>query len=168
LDRRLLQTNNDDDEDDDEDAKARRLINARGLALIKLGLSISLDELAIGFGLGVGSRLTQSSALMVAIAIQTLLVSQLGLSLGARISEHFRERLERLAAPALICLGVSQLAEALIRIGLLTALDVDLTALGIGLLILAARPLRRTRPTTPPQTPRPPATLPSAPHSLNL
>ncbi|MFY9808265.1 MAG: manganese efflux pump [Pseudonocardiaceae bacterium] len=148
------QTNNEDDEDDDEVAKARQLISARGLALIGLGLSISLDELAIGFGLGVGSHLTQATALVAAVAIQTLLVAQLGLSLGTRISEHFRHRIERLAAPALICLGVSQLAEALIRIGLLTALDVNLTALGIGLLILAARPIRRRRPTTPPHTPR--------------
>ncbi|MGH3609526.1 MAG: manganese efflux pump [Pseudonocardiaceae bacterium] len=148
------QTNN----EDDEAAKARQLINARGLALIGLGLSISLDELAIGFGLGIGSHLTQSTALVAAIAIQTVLVSQLGLSLGARISEHIRERLARLAAPALICLGVSQLAEALVRIGLLTALEVDLTALGIGLLILAACPIHHrlhARQQTPPWRPAP-------------
>ncbi len=40
------------DRDDDEIDGARRLVGASGLAVIALGVSISLDELAIGFSLG--------------------------------------------------------------------------------------------------------------------
>jgi glutamate transport system substrate-binding protein len=40
------------DDGDDEFAKARRLTNARGLAVVGLASSISLDELAIGLVLG--------------------------------------------------------------------------------------------------------------------
>jgi putative Mn2+ efflux pump MntP len=36
-------------DDKDEDEKASRLTRGRGLALIALGISISLGELAIGF-----------------------------------------------------------------------------------------------------------------------
>jgi manganese efflux pump family protein len=38
--------------DKDEDEKGSRLTTSRGLALIALGISISLDELAIGFTIG--------------------------------------------------------------------------------------------------------------------
>ena len=113
---------NDEDDDDDEVAKARRLANARGLALVGLALSISLDELAIGLGLGLGAGLTIPTTVAV-IAIQTLVVSQLGLSFGVRISEHARERIERFAGPTLVILGSYLLAEALIRISLITARD---------------------------------------------
>jgi putative Mn2+ efflux pump MntP len=37
---------------DDEEEKGARLVSAHGMALVGLGISISLDELAIGFGLG--------------------------------------------------------------------------------------------------------------------
>jgi manganese efflux pump family protein len=110
-------------DEDDEVAKARRLTSARGAALVGLALSISLDELAIGFSLGLGAGLTVPATIVAVIAIQTLVVSQLGLSFGIRISEHVRERIERLAGPMLMILGVYLLAEALIRIRLVTAGD---------------------------------------------
>jgi putative Mn2+ efflux pump MntP len=129
------------DNDDDEVAKARRLANARGLALIGLALSISLDELAIGFSLGLGTDLTIPTAMIAVIAIQTLVVSQLGLSLGVRISERLRECIERLAGPILIFLGVYLLTEAFIRIELVTARDVVI--IGIIMLILVILTIHR-------------------------
>jgi putative Mn2+ efflux pump MntP len=105
----------DADHDDDEAAKARRLINARGLTLIALALSISLDELAIGFSFGLGANLAAPITLVAVITVQTLAVSQLGLFLGARISERMRESIERIAGPILIFLGCYPLAEELIR-----------------------------------------------------
>jgi manganese efflux pump family protein len=117
------------DEDDDEVAKARRLTSARGAALVGLALSISLDELAIGFSLGLGAGLTVPATIVAVIAIQTLVVSQLGLSFGIQISEHVRERIERLAGPMLIILGVYLLAEALIRIRLVTAGDAGVASI---------------------------------------
>ncbi len=117
------------DEDDDEVAKARRLTSAHGLALVGLALSISLDELAIGFSLGLSAGLTIPATIVAVIAIQTLVVSQLGLSFGVRISEHVRERIERSAGPMLVILGVYLLAEALIRIRLVTAGDAVATSI---------------------------------------
>src|SRR5260370_33239989 len=67
-------------EDDDEQA-AGRLVATRGTAIIALGVSISLDELAIWFSLGL-VRLPLLP-LIIAIGVQALLAAQLGLSLGA-------------------------------------------------------------------------------------
>ena len=88
---------------------AGRLSSTHGFAIIALGISISLDEFAIGFSLGL-VRLPVVPVI-IAIAVVALLASQLGLALGSRISERFRERAEKLAAIALILLGAYLLAE---------------------------------------------------------
>ena len=98
--------------DDDEQA-AGRLLATRGTAVIALGVSISLDELAIGFSLGL-VRLPLIPVI-IAIGVQALLAAQLGLSLGARISEHLRERAEQVAGVALILLGGILIVERLLR-----------------------------------------------------
>jgi putative Mn2+ efflux pump MntP len=94
--------------DEDEEEKASRLTGSHGLALIGLGVSISLDELAIGVTIGL-ARLPLS-AVIVAIAVQALVAAQLGLAIGARIGERWRERAERLAGAALILLGAYLIA----------------------------------------------------------
>ncbi len=99
--------------DEGEEEKAGRVISTRGVALVALGVSISLDELAIGFGIGL-SRLPVT-AIIVAIAVQAFLAAQLGLALGARIGERWRERAERVAGIGLILLGAYLIAEQLIR-----------------------------------------------------
>jgi putative Mn2+ efflux pump MntP len=78
-----------------------------------IGLGISLDELAIGFSLGLVGL--PSVSVIVAIAVQALFAVQLGLALGAKVGEHFRENAERLAAIALIGLGIFVLVEHLTR-----------------------------------------------------
>jgi manganese efflux pump family protein len=90
-------------DDDAEEAQASRLGATRGLAVIALGISISLDEFAIGFSLGL-VRLPVVPVI-IAIGIVALAASQLGLALGSRISDRFRERAEQFAAAALIVLG---------------------------------------------------------------
>lgn len=100
------------DEDGEQDA-AGRLASAHGLTLLGLGMSVSLDELAIGFSLGL-VRLPVISV-VVAIAVQAFLAVQLGLMLGARVGERLRENAERLAALALIGLGIFLLIERLAR-----------------------------------------------------
>jgi putative Mn2+ efflux pump MntP len=126
----------DDDDDDDEAAKARRLINARGLALIGLALSISLDELAIGFSFGLGGTAAAPTTIIAVITIQALVVSQLGLCLGARISEGLRERIERIAGPILIFLGFYPLAETLLHNKLIPPRGAAITSIIV--IILAA------------------------------
>lgn len=96
-------------DDSAEGQKASRLSSTHGLAIIALGISISLDEFAIGFSLGL-VRLPVVPVI-IAIAIVALIASQLGLALGSRISERFRERAEQLAGLALILLGAYLLAE---------------------------------------------------------
>lgn len=96
-----------------EDAKASRVATSRGLALIGLGISISMDELAIGFSLGLtGLPVT---IVIAAIALQAFVAAQLGLAIGAKIAERWRERAERIAGIALIALGVYLVAEQLTR-----------------------------------------------------
>ena len=92
-----------DDDDDDEDA-VERLATGHGPALIALGLSISLDELAMGFTIGL-LHLSLWAAIVL-IGAQAFLFSQIGLRLGSRISESMRERAERLAGLVLLGLAV--------------------------------------------------------------
>ena len=99
-----------------EERRARGLLTARGLALLGLGLSVSMDELAIGFTMGL---LRLPIALVVAlIAAQAFAVSQLGLALGARVGERVREGAERLAGVVLIALAVALLAAHVLRFAL--------------------------------------------------
>jgi putative Mn2+ efflux pump MntP len=96
-----------------EGAKVRSFTDARGLALVGLGLSISLDELAIGFTLGL-SRLPVP-IVIVAIAVQAAVAAQLGLRLGARLSERSREVAEKVAGVALAALGIYLVIAQLVR-----------------------------------------------------
>ncbi len=96
---------------DDDEEKVGNLTSATGWSAVLLGLSISLDELAIGFTLG----LLRLPALLVIVLIgaQAFVLSQLGLRLGARIAPEIRENAERLAGLALTGLGVGLLIEKL-------------------------------------------------------
>ncbi|WP_424564931.1 manganese efflux pump [Trebonia sp.] len=80
-------------ETEDDEKRAARVITSRGLALITLGLSISLDELAIGFTIGLAHLAV--TTIVAAIALQALLAAQLGVAIGATIGAHWRERAEQ-------------------------------------------------------------------------
>lgn len=73
------------------------------LGAVALGVSISLDELAIGFSAGL-LRLP-IPALVIAVSAQAFIVTQIGLRLGGRVGEGMREATEKLAGLALIALG---------------------------------------------------------------
>ena len=96
-----------------EDQRLRLFERTRGLAAIVLGINISLDELAIGFTIGL-LRLPVP-IVIVLIGAQAFLVTQLGLRLGARIGEGIREGAERLAGVALAGLGLVLLVEKVLR-----------------------------------------------------
>jgi len=99
--------------DDREEERLDLLGRTRGLAAIGLGISISTDELAIGFTIG----LLRFSILLilVLIGIQTFVATQLGIRLGARLGERIREGAERLAGVALAALGLILLVEKLVH-----------------------------------------------------
>ena len=99
--------------DDGESAKVSTLARIHGLAIIGLGISISLDELAIGFSIGL-LRLPLAWAIVL-IAAQAFVAAQLGMRLGGRIEARFREHVEQAAGVALIALGMAFLVERLAR-----------------------------------------------------
>ncbi len=94
--------------DADEDEKLGRL---GGFSALLVGVSVSLDELAIGFTLG----LLRLPALLVVglIGAQAFVLSQLGLRLGGRLGSRVTETAERLAGGALAALGAGLLIEKL-------------------------------------------------------
>jgi putative Mn2+ efflux pump MntP len=101
--------------DDDEAERVGLLARTRGLAAIGLGISISLDELAIGFTVGL---LRFPVLLVIAlIGVQTLIVTQAGLRLGSRLGEAVRERAEQLAGLVLAILGVVLLIQRIVSGG---------------------------------------------------
>ena len=95
-----------------EGEKVASLSSRSGLALIGLGLSISIDELAMGFTIGL-LHLSIIAAVIL-IGAQAFLVAQLGLRLGSRLGEAAREWAERLAGIALLGLGALILVEQLV------------------------------------------------------
>ena len=96
----------------DEATRVGLLARTRGAAAIGLGISISLDELAIGFTLGL--LRFPVVLVVVLIGVQTLVITQAGLRLGSRIGEALRERAEQLAGVVLAALGVVLLAERML------------------------------------------------------
>jgi manganese efflux pump family protein len=88
---------------EDDDGARILSMTQRGVAgAVALGLSISMDELAIGFGAGL-LRLPLL-AMVIAIAVQAFVVTQIGMRLGARLAA-WHESAERIAGVALIALG---------------------------------------------------------------
>lgn len=90
----------------DEEAEERRirlLAHARGLAILDLGLAISVDELTVGLSAGL---LGLSLAVVVLwCAAQAFAAAQLGMRLGARLSDRMRERSEQAAGLALLAVA---------------------------------------------------------------
>jgi len=100
---------------EDEEGEAERagqLTGAMGWGTLLLGLSISLDELAIGFSLGLLHLPTLEA--LIFIAVQAFVVAQLGLRLGARANQVVREGAEKLVGIGLIGVGLFLLTEKLL------------------------------------------------------
>lgn len=93
-----------DGKDGGDAAKIARAARAGGWALLGLALSVSLDELMVGFSFGVlGFPLVPA---LVVIALQALILSLLGQWVGRHAGERAGESAERLAGPALCLLGL--------------------------------------------------------------
>jgi manganese efflux pump family protein len=94
-------------EREDEGDEVRAAASVHGLAIIGLGLSISLDELAIGFTIG----LLRLPIILIVILIgaQALIAAQLGHQFGARLGAATTDRAETLAGAALVLLAVALL-----------------------------------------------------------
>ena len=100
--------------EEDEERRVRLLAHARGLAIVDLGLSVSVDELTIGFSAGL---LALPIALTVIwIAVQAFAAAQIGLRFGATIGESIRERSEHAAGAALILVALVLLVLRLLNL----------------------------------------------------
>jgi putative Mn2+ efflux pump MntP len=99
-------------DDESEERSVAALPGGHGLALIGLGLSVSIDELAMGFSIGL---LHLPIWLAVAlIGAQAFVVAQLGMRLGARGTATIGERAERLAGIALLGLALLLIIDRLV------------------------------------------------------
>ena len=88
---------------DEDEERMQKLAATRGPAVIALGLSVSLDELAIGFSLGLLN--VPIIPAIVLIAAQAFVVSQVGFALGSRVGAPTREGAERLAGAVLLVIA---------------------------------------------------------------
>ncbi len=77
------------------------------LAMVGLGLSVSLDELGIGFVMGL--LLLPAPLLFALIGAQALVASQLGLLLGMRVGRVLGGAAEQAAGWLLVALGAALL-----------------------------------------------------------
>ena len=85
---------------EDHDEEDLLSMARRGLfGAVALGASISLDELAIGFSAGL--LRVPIVATVIAIGAQAFLVTLIGVRLGSRIGERWRESAERVAGAPL-------------------------------------------------------------------
>jgi manganese efflux pump family protein len=98
----------------DETGRLRLLAHARGLAIVDLGLSISIDELTVGLSAGLLGLSILLTVLWV--GIQAFVATQIGLRLGGRLGEEVRERAEWVAGVALIAVALVLLALRLARV----------------------------------------------------
>jgi manganese efflux pump family protein len=89
---------------DEREERVRSLGDGNLPAAIALGLSISLDELAVGLTIGLLGLPIWTA--VVLIGAQAFLLAQLGLGLGARLGERLGDRAERLAGVALLGLAI--------------------------------------------------------------
>lgn len=90
-------------DEEDETRRLRLLAHARGLAVLDLGLSISIDELTVGLSAGlIGLSI---AVVVIWVAIQAFLAAQVGMRFGARFGEELRERSEQAAGIALIAVA---------------------------------------------------------------
>jgi putative Mn2+ efflux pump MntP len=93
-----------DADEDDEATKIARIATKGGWAVAGLALSVSLDELAVGFSFGVlGFPLAPA---LIVIALQALILSFAGQWVGMHAGHAIGARAERLAGPILCLLGL--------------------------------------------------------------
>jgi manganese efflux pump family protein len=93
---------------EDDHAPAALPGDPGGRPLAWLGLSVSLDELGVGFSLGVLK--TPLGPALSYVALQAFVFTFVGLSLGRRVGARLGERAELVSGIILTLLGIAMLA----------------------------------------------------------
>ncbi|MBL0385667.1 manganese efflux pump [Tumebacillus sp. ITR2] len=96
-------------EEEDEDEELERGQSLRGWAFLLLLLMISLDELAVGFSMGLVGVSAPLTVLL--IALQSFVFTLLGLTFGAKLKPYLGEWAEKAGGVVLVLLGVWLLGE---------------------------------------------------------
>jgi putative Mn2+ efflux pump MntP len=100
-----------EEEDDEEEKLERDLV---GLTLILTALSISLDELAVGFSIGlVGVPIALT---IILLALQAFTFTFVGLTFGSKLKPFLGEWAEQLAGIVLGLLGIWILINAIVHL----------------------------------------------------
>lgn len=99
--------------DDDRESRLPALLaHARGLALLDLGLAISVDELTVGLSAGLlGLPLV---VVVPWLGVQAYIATRAGFRIGGHLSEVARERSERAAGVVLLLVAGVLLAVRLL------------------------------------------------------
>ncbi|QQE77768.1 manganese efflux pump [Alicyclobacillus sp. SO9] len=99
----------------EDDAHQEKLEHSlAGWTLVLTALSISVDELAVGFSIGIiGVPVALTIAL---IALQALLFTFVGITVGAKLRPFFGEWSEKLTGVVLALLGLWILIDAVIHV----------------------------------------------------
>lgn len=90
-----------------ESERAELLARTHGFTLINLGISVSIDELAIGAGLGLLHA--PLVPVMILLGAQAFVAAQLGLWLGSHISARSRAVAEWTAGALLVLVGLAMI-----------------------------------------------------------
>lgn len=93
------------DDDDDDEVPSRAPVTEKQRPIILTGLSVSLDELAVGFALGVLG--VPVGPALIYIALQAFVLTFIGLRLGQRLGHRLGERAELAAGVVLALLGIA-------------------------------------------------------------
>lgn len=90
----------------DDGSDAPELGSAAGmLSLLAVGFAVSVDEIAVGVSLGMAG--VPVVPLVATVAVWVFAATMTGLSLGSRVPDRFQAHAARVAAVALIGLGVA-------------------------------------------------------------
>jgi manganese efflux pump family protein len=99
-------------DEDAEQGRLRALARATGPAVLAAGVLVSLDELAVGLTLGLLD--VPLVPALAAIALQAIVMSQIGFAVGAKVGARAVEGAERLAGIAFLALGALLLGARLL------------------------------------------------------
>jgi putative Mn2+ efflux pump MntP len=93
--------------DDDEDICVRAINPLQGLSLVLLAISVSIDALAVGFGLGMLD--VNLTLLCTILGIVIFIIALAGLMLGRKLGVMIGQRAELIGGLVLIAMGLNVL-----------------------------------------------------------
>ncbi|WP_419877541.1 manganese efflux pump MntP family protein [Brevibacillus centrosporus] len=101
-------------DEDDEDEEEKLKLNLVGWTLIITAMSVSLDEIAVGFSIGLAGVPVALTIFLV--ALQAFVFTYLGLTFGSKLKRYFGEWAEYIAGIVLGLLGLWILIHSILNL----------------------------------------------------